>query len=110
MACQIRASWLARVTHEDGSPAKALIKGVVRALRTPAFPNWAQFGEATKIEYGLPLRRIVDSVSFEDKRDARPLQLADLCAFIFGRMIKKAHVPPEVEAIFSTVHKLDTSS
>ncbi len=91
---------LARVTHEDGTPAKPIIKGIVRSLRNRHYiENVSGLDEAARVEFGLPITRIVDSVSFEDKSDARPLQLADLCAFIFGRMLKQAHVPPEVMRI-----------
>jgi hypothetical protein len=42
---------------------------------------------------GLPLRKIIDTVHFAEKADARPLQLADLCAFILGRGLKGNPVP-----------------
>lgn len=92
-------SELARVTHEDGPRAKATMKGALRALRHPDFLAWSELPQSFVIEFGLPLKRIVDSVSFEDKRDARPLQLADLCAFIFGRITKNAPVPEDVADI-----------
>jgi hypothetical protein len=46
--------------------------------------------------FGLPLKRIIDTVHFADKRDARPLQLADLCAFTLGRVAKDHTVPAYV--------------
>ena len=37
-----------------------------------------------RTKVGLPLKRIIDTVHFADKQGAAPLQLADLCAFIWG--------------------------
>jgi hypothetical protein len=39
------------------------------------------------------LKRIVDTVHFAEKADARPLQLADLCAFLVVRLFRNKEVP-----------------
>ena len=99
--CLIRADqWLARyapeelatVIHEDGVKAKALIKKVVRLLRNTNKLDHSG-PQGVKESLGLPLKRIIDTVHFAEKADARPLQLADLCAFVAGRALKGVEVP-----------------
>jgi hypothetical protein len=87
----------ATVIHEDGPRSKKIIKSIVRALRNSEFMESARAAELRNV--GLPLKRIIDTVHFAAKPDARALQLADLCAFIFGRLSKKLPVPKAVEEI-----------
>jgi hypothetical protein len=83
---------LATVVHEDGTPAKQLIKYSVRVLRSETLMEKDGLGSLRKT-FDLPLKRIIDTVHFADKPGARPLQLADLCAFIIARWQKGLHVP-----------------
>lgn len=105
--CLIRAeTWLsenapdklATVVHEDGTMAKKLIKTAVKLCRNNEYLDLMGSGDATELRraISLPLRHIIDTVHFADKPEARPLQLADLCAFIMARAVRQAHVPPEV--------------
>ena len=82
---------LATVIHEDGAATKFLIKRSVSVLRDPALSGGLP--EYTLQKLGLPLKRIIDTVHFADKADARPLQLADLCAFVLGRAFKDVDIP-----------------
>jgi len=100
--CLIRADrWLANyapselgtVIHEDGTPAKRLIKRVVRTFRSTELLKAEGFSTELQEQYGVPLKRIIDTVHFAEKADARPLQLADLCAFILARGLKNLAVP-----------------
>jgi hypothetical protein len=109
--CLIRADkWLARyfpdelatVIHEDGSPSKHFIKRVVRILRDPEQIRGMGW-DSGSAALDLPLRRIIDTVHFAEKPDARPLQLADLCAFLFSRAMKEASVP---EYAFKLVNRV----
>jgi hypothetical protein len=87
--------WLERY-----APAE-LIRHFVRVARDPALMRAWEFPEEAAKEFNLPLRRIIDTVHFAEKADARPLQLADLCAFILGRAMKGMEVPIGVfETIF----------
>jgi hypothetical protein len=54
---------LATVTHEDGTPAKPLIKKSVYFARSAAHVKAQAFNEGAGIP-GLPLKRIIDSVNF----------------------------------------------
>jgi hypothetical protein len=101
MDCLIWADrWLARfaptelgtVVHEDSTRAKPLIKRSVQTLRSAARMEIEGMG-GFREEYDLPLKRIIDTVHFAEKADARPLQLADLCAFILGRGMQERSVP-----------------
>jgi Protein of unknown function (DUF3800) len=87
---------LATVVHEDGTPAKNFVKDSLRILRSVSQMRSRGLSEATRIALGLPLKRIIDTVHFAEKPDARPLQLADLCAFALGRAAKDNPVPTEV--------------
>jgi hypothetical protein len=78
-------SELATVIHEDGTSAKPLIKQSVRFLRSPALLDGGGIDEPVRKQFNLPLRRIIDTVHFAEKADARPLQLADLVAFTCAR-------------------------
>jgi hypothetical protein len=87
---------LATVVHEDGTPAKMMIKESLRLIRSEARLARAGVGadiESVKKHLGLPLKRIIDTVHFAEKSDAGPLQLADLCAFILARGLKDKPVP-----------------
>jgi hypothetical protein len=84
------------VVHEDGTPAKRLIKNSVRLARNASLLDRWGIDAAAQEEAGLPLRRIIDTVHFAGKPDARPLQLADLRAFILGRVAKDHAVPEYV--------------
>jgi Protein of unknown function (DUF3800) len=89
---------LATVVHEDGTSAKSTIKLSVRFARSEDHIK-AQGFDPKALE--LPLRRIIDTVHFAEKADARPLQLADLCAFILARGFKNKPVPERpTEIIF----------
>lgn len=87
---------LATVVHEDGTPAKRMIKHSVQFLRNEQYLEEGGVNGDIRAEYGLPLKRIIDTVHFADKPGARPLQLADLCAFILGRVGKDLEVPKYV--------------
>jgi hypothetical protein len=91
---------LATVVHEDGAQTKVLVKRAVAVLRNPALNGG--FSEQQCRLMGIPLKRIIDTVHFADKEDARPLQLADLCAFVMGRALKDMPVP---EYAFRTIWK-----
>jgi uncharacterized protein DUF3800 len=86
-------SELSTIIHEDGTPAKPLIKLTLRIMRSAELMQQWGSDPAMAAEFGLPLRRIIDTVHFAEKADARPLQLADLCAFILGRAMKRLEVP-----------------
>jgi Protein of unknown function (DUF3800) len=84
---------LATVIHEDGAAAKPLIKLFTRVMRNPhLMAQWGISPEAAN-HFGIPLKRVIDTVHFAEKADARPLQLADLCAFILGRAMQEKPVP-----------------
>lgn len=91
---------LAAIYHEDLPRNKERIKQAARIARSPALikaVGWT--GIASDLD--LPLKRIIDSVHFVDKADAKPLQLADLCAFVLARGLKGAGVPQyATEVIF----------
>jgi hypothetical protein len=87
---------LATVVHEDGSQANKMIKRVVRMMRSRELMSAAGFDEDPEFyeRHNLPLKRIIDTVHFAEKADSRPLQLADLCAFILARGMRgEAPVP-----------------
>jgi hypothetical protein len=86
-------SELATVVHEDGTSAKRFIKWVVKILRSPEQMEADGLADPQLGELGLPLKRIIDTVHFAEKGDARPLQLADLCAFLIARSTKNLAVP-----------------
>jgi Protein of unknown function (DUF3800) len=92
---------LATVVHEDGAATKVLIKRAVSVLRNPDFHGGLSTEELS--ELGMPLKRIIDTVHFADKGDARPLQLADLCAFVLGRALKDMPIPVQA---FRVIWKL----
>ena len=87
---------LATVVHEDGTSAKRLIKRIVRVLRSKELLAASKFTPALQEQFSLPLKRIIDTVHFAEKADARPLQLADLCAFTLARGLKNLPLPPYV--------------
>jgi len=99
--------WLAKyaptenalITAEDNDYVKRMMKESVRILRSQ--PLMDQRGLNELGELGLPLKRIVDTPHFASKRDCPPLQLADLCAFVIGRVMKDKPVPTNVATIIA---------
>jgi hypothetical protein len=90
---------LATVVHEDRASAKRLIKRIVRTMRNVELLKASGFPVDALEKFALPLRRIIDTVHFAEKADARPLQLADLCAFTLARGLKNLPVPAYVSDI-----------
>jgi hypothetical protein len=91
---------LTTVVHEDGVRIKPLIKRLVRAARDrQLLLAMGLSDEWIEASGYLPLRRIIDTVHFAEKSDARPLQLADLCAFIVSRVKRNKSVPPKTREI-----------
>lgn len=92
---QFAPTELATVIHEDGdgTRAKRLIKRTLQLLRDTETMDAEGISQESRQKLGLPLKRIIDTVHFAEKADARPLQLADLCAFIMGRGLKELDVP-----------------
>jgi hypothetical protein len=89
------------VIAEDVDRVKRLIKAAIRVLRSEDLILKNGLG-AVIGPVGLPLKRIVDTVHFAEKADARALQLADLCAFTLGRAAKDKSVPlPVFEIIWN---------
>ncbi len=85
---------LATVIYEDGTPAKKMIKNIVRTMRNRDLMQAKGFEDTAFYErHSLPLKRIIDTVHFAEKADARPLQLADLCAFVLARGLKDQPIP-----------------
>jgi hypothetical protein len=102
--CLVRADqWLERfaprelatVVHEDGPRRKHFIQRCVEILRSEELMESEGMNKQARDELRLPLRRIIDTVHFATKPGARPLQLADLCAFVFGRFQQNKSVPNE---------------
>jgi hypothetical protein len=110
--CLIRAdAWLessapselATVVHEDGTKVKPIIKRLTRTARSKDYMKSASLRGLTT--ESLPLKRIIDTVHFAEKADARPLQLADLCAFIITRVLKRSSFPQvATEIIMKQLH------
>lgn len=86
---------LATVIHEGGSRATSLIQRCVEVLRDEKLMDAEGFPDTARTELRLPLRRIIDTVHFATKSGARPLQLADLCAFLFGRFTQGKPIPQQ---------------
>ena len=77
---------LATVVHEDRPGVKERIKYSLRAARgdLPAIEG-VPYSPA---DPSIPLKHIIDTIHWAEKPDALPLQLADLCAFTFYRVMK----------------------
>jgi hypothetical protein len=85
---------IATVVHEDGNKSKKHIKLIVRLLRDRDLLVSEGYGNLIEAMPGsIPLKRIIDTVHFAEKPDARSLQLADLCAFTFSRAARKQLLP-----------------
>jgi hypothetical protein len=77
---------LALAIAEDNDKTKRFVRASVKALQDRA--NLSQFQISQ-----FALRRIIDTVHFAGKAESRPLQIADMCAFIIKRaMMQKADI------------------
>lgn len=88
----------ALITAEDTDHVKKLIKAAMQVFQSdPLMEQWGL--KEAKSQFGLPLKRVIDTVHFTDKGGAKALQLADLCAFTLRRLLEEKHVPLEVGEI-----------
>ncbi|MFZ2065266.1 MAG: DUF3800 domain-containing protein [Xanthobacteraceae bacterium] len=96
----MRAKWpaeVAQIIAEDNAQVRALVKGAVQKFRYPSE------GEGELIANNvLPLQSIRGSVHFAEKVESRPLQLADICAFVIrAHLTKNKHIGPLYQRIRS---------
>jgi hypothetical protein len=68
---------VAQMVAEDNDQVRALVKGTHEHFRDPSRID----GQITPTDM-LPLKKIRGSVHFANKMESKPLQLADLCAFV----------------------------
>ena len=86
----------AMIVGEDADHVKPMIKRALRLLRNSARLETQGVDFDTRLQFGLPLQRIIDTVHFAAKADSKPLQLADLCAFSINRVMKGKPMDNEV--------------
>lgn len=81
---------VAQLVAEDNNEVRRHIKGVHEIFRNPY-----KVGEEIIPHNFLPLRKIRGPVHFANKTESRPLQMADLCAFVIrGHLAKHPHNGP----------------
>ena len=76
----MRAKWpkeVAQVVAEDNDQVRTMLKGTHEIFREPSKADGKLVPNSV-----LPLRKIRGSVHFASKAESKPLQLADLCAFV----------------------------
>jgi hypothetical protein len=79
----------ATVTAEDKSDVREIVRAMHVVLKDAELMQAHELGEI----HGLPLKRVIDGVSFQRKNEAVPLQLADVCAFVLKRELCHLHIP-----------------
>ena len=89
----MRAKWpkeVAQVVAEDNDQVRTMLKGTHEIFREPSKANGGLIPNNV-----LPLRKIRGSVHFASKAESKPLQLADLCAFVIrGHLAGHPKNPP----------------
>jgi hypothetical protein len=85
----------AMIIAEDTDRVKKMMKAAIQLLRTPVSLKASGLDQFPS----LPLKRVVETIHFAAKKESPPLQLADLCAFTFGRMMNGKPVPARVASI-----------
>lgn len=79
----------ATVTAEDKTDVREVIRNMHVVLKNSKLMESNGLG----VIEGLPLKRIIDGISFQRKNEAVALQLADACAFVLKRGLGKLHIP-----------------
>ncbi len=96
----MRAMWpdeVAQMVAEDNDQVRALVKGAHENFRDPSKADGRIIPNTI-----LPLRKIRGSVHFANKPESKPLQLADLCAFVIrGHLARHPHNPSFYQRIRS---------
>ena len=100
--------WLAKyaptenalITAEDNDYVKKITKNALRTLRSKSLMEKAGMSSVMD-RLDLPLKRIIDTAHFAAKQECPALQLADLCAFIIGRVNKQKKAPEDVAIIIA---------
>jgi len=94
----MRLKWpneVAQMVAEDNDQVRALVKGTHENFRDPSKVD----GQIVPNTI-LPLRKIRGSVHFANKAESKPLQLADLCAFVIRGHLARH---PRGEQLFDRV-------
>jgi Protein of unknown function (DUF3800) len=91
----MRVKWsseVAQLVAEDNDQARSLVRGTQEIFLDPSRADGPLHENAKVL---LPLRSIRGPVHFANKSESKPLQLADVCAFIIrGHEAKHPHNPP----------------
>ena len=92
MRSYARPRELAKITAEDNTQTKDKIKLMHNVLRG-RYPSALHFMKRLSADMGvdsefLPLTKIIDAVSFEGKKDAILLQIADACALTIRHFLE----------------------
>jgi hypothetical protein len=74
---------------EDTDRVKQAVKDAHRLVRDPEEMSRGDFATLRDFPVKLPLVKIEDTPHFAAKADSRPLQLADLCAFLIMRRLMR---------------------
>jgi len=86
------ANEVAQVIAEDRDKVKKVLKTGILIMTDKKL---IELMEGSPID-GLPLTRIIDTISFHEKQYAPILQLADLCAFVLRRGLAEKRIPLEL--------------
>ena len=92
--------WLARFAPDENATATAEnnddVKQVIRAMQVVLQHPELMVAHGLDGTKDLPLKRIIDGVSFQNKQEAVALQLADACCFVLKRGYSGKHIPPNL--------------
>ena len=83
----MRAKWpkeVAQMVAEDNDQVRSMLKGTHEIFRDPSKADGQLIPHNV-----LPLKKIRGSVHFASKTESKPLQLADLCAFVIRGHLAK---------------------
>ena len=86
MRTHARPDEVAVMVYEQNGEFSKGIREYHNLLRTPVIDEWASTKPGAILR---TLERVVDTAMFAGKSDSSPLQVADACAYIFGRRMRR---------------------
>jgi hypothetical protein len=89
MRNQIGGRELATITIEQNTALQKRIKDIYRHVSSERAISAATAGDQSLVPEILPITRIIDEPSFQEKTSSSILQIADFCAFAFKRAASK---------------------
>lgn len=81
---------VALVIYEDNGKKNKRIRSFHNVFRSQL---WRDFLDKRQLQNLVPFERVIETAHFAEKTDSSALQVADVCAYVLGRLLRGANQP-----------------